>query len=143
MRFLYRPDYRIRTAVKDDIIELTLAGGIVLAPIVAQVAAPPESLVSVVSQITGFGLCAVLLLYINFYKDPREAKERREERTEMLAAFKSERAEIIANFLKQNEEKRKDYLADVASARQEFLSQLTEERNAFEQMLARLTKETK
>lgn len=125
--------------MKDDAIEWILAVGMLATPIIGQIAAPPESFITTVSQITGFGLCAILLLYINFYKDPREAKERREERTEMLNAFKHERTEIITNFQRQMDEKRKDYLDDVRLAREEFLKQLSEEREAFESMLVRVT----
>lgn len=131
--------------MKLDIIDLLLAGAALTVPIIGQaVAATPEaSLIGLISNITGFSFAVLLVLYNKFYELPRWEKERREERAEMLASFKAERLEIIQTFRVQMDEKRKDYLNDVAAARQEFLAQLTEERAAFEQMLARLTKDTK
>lgn len=131
--------------MKLDIIDLLLGGAALTVPIIGQaVAATPESsLVGLISNITGFSFAVLLVLYNKFYELPRWERERRDERAEMLNAFKSERLEIIQTFRVQMDEKRKDYLSDVAQARQEFLAQLTEERASFEQMLARMTKEPK
>ena len=130
--------------MRDLVVDIGLAAGVIAMPLIGQaIAGSPESLIGVASNLTGFGLAIVLVLYNKFYELPRWETERRNERAEMLNSFKAERLEIIQTFRAQMDEKRKDYLNDVASARQEFLAQLTEERAAFEQMLARLTKETK
>lgn len=122
--------------MKLDLLDIAFATGTFAVPMLAQAAGiDPTSLIGVASNLSGYGLAVLLVIYNKFYELPRWEKDRREERAEILTAHKIERAEIITNFQKQMDEKRKDYLADVAQAREEFLQQLSQERDAFKAML--------